>query len=241
MTKPRSDWDVAARKEHRALEQTNSKAAGAFAVEVNEGLNQAIRNQKEKALQEWVSQSGTHGAVGWAGARGLNQMSPLDALNRSLERAAIGENRTYPELSATDIKGIIDDTNAGNIEERFGKLGGLAYSGASWAADSFLTKQLLGQELIPLGEGKMQTKIIKPKEKTSRSIKTKDVANVLKVADKVGEAVAGSKEWFEEKKDSIDELAETYKEKGMSESKARYRATRDLLEDSYKKANGRVR
>lgn len=46
----------------------------------------------------------------------------------------------------------------------------------------------------------MQTKIIKPKEKTSRSIKTKDVANVLKVADKVGEAVAGSKEWFEEKK-----------------------------------------
>ena len=133
------------------------------------GVKQTVPNVKimmgrneEKALQEWVSQSGTYGAVGWAGARGLNQMSPLDALNRSLERAAIGENRTYPELSATDIKGIIDDTNAGNIEERFGKLGGLAYSGASWAADSFLTKQLLGQELIPLGEGKMQTKIIKP-------------------------------------------------------------------------------
>ena len=45
--------------------------------------------------------------------------------------------------------------------------------------------------------------------------------------------VTGSKEWFAENENGIDELTKVYQEKGMPESKARYRATRDLLEDSF--------
>ena len=40
-------------------------------------------------------------------------------------------------------------------------------------------------------------------------------------------------------KESLDSLTEAYKEKGMPESKARYKATREMLEDSYRKANGK--
>jgi hypothetical protein len=224
MSEPRSDWDVAARKEHRALKRTDPEAAGAFAIEVNEGLNQAIRNQKEEALQGWVSQSGVHGAAAWTGARGMNQISPLDALNKSLERAAIGENRLYPELTATDIKEIIDDTNAGNIEERVGKLGGLAYRGASWAADSVISNKLLGQKVITVRD---------------KSITVDDVLTAMDVGSKIKETVTGSRDWFEENKNSIDYLTKAYKEKGMSESKARYRATREMLEGSYNRENRR--
>lgn len=146
MTTPRSDWDVAARKEHRALERTNPKAAGAFAVEVNEGLNRAERERKAGALQEWVSESGAHGVAAWVGGRGLNQISPLDSYNKRLERAAIGVNRENPELTATDIKEIIDDTNAGNIEERFGKIGGWAYTAGTNLTDELISKGLLGKK-----------------------------------------------------------------------------------------------
>ena len=146
MSEPRSDWDGAARKEHRALKRTNPETAGEFAIGINQGLNQAIRNRKEKSLEEWVSRNGVHGAAAWGGARGLNQISPLDALNKSLERAAIGENRVYPELTATDIKKIIDDTNAGNIEERFGKLGGLAYTAGTNLTDQLISRGLLGKK-----------------------------------------------------------------------------------------------
>ena len=117
MSEPRSDWDVAARKEYRTLKRTDPKAAEAFAVEVNEGLNRAERERKAGALQEWVSESGAHGVAAWVGGRGLNQISPLDSYNKRLERAAIGVNRENPELTATDIKEIIDDTNAGNIDD----------------------------------------------------------------------------------------------------------------------------
>ena len=99
-----------------------------------------------KALREWVSQSGAHGAAAWTGARGLNQISPLDSYNKRLERAAIGENRVYPELTATDTKEIIDDTNAGNIEERFGKLGGWAYTAGTNLTDALISKGLLGKK-----------------------------------------------------------------------------------------------
>lgn len=236
MSEPRSDWDVATRKEYRALKRTDPEDADAFAIGVNEGLNQAIRNQKEKALREWVSQSGAHGAAAWTGARGLNQISPLDSYNKWLERAAIGENRVYPDLTTTDTKEIIDDTNAGNIEDRFGKLGSLAYRGASWVADTIITNKVLGQELIPLGGGKVQS----PNGK-SKGIKTKHVASFLNVSDKIEEAIAGTKEWFDEKEDDIEKLAAEYRAKGMTESKARNKATRELLEDSYRKSNSRNR
>ena len=145
MEEPRSDWDVAARKEHRALKRTNPEAAGAFAIEVNEGLNRAERERKARALQNWVSESGANGAAAWVGGRGLNQISPLDSYNESLERAAIGVNREKSQLTATDIKEIIDDTNARNIEERFGKLGSLAYTAGSNLTDILVSKGLSGK------------------------------------------------------------------------------------------------
>lgn len=146
MSEPRSDWDVAARKEYRTLKRTDPKAAEAFAVEVNEGLNRAERERKAGALQEWVSESGAHGVAAWVGGRGLNQISPLDSYNKRLERAAIGVNRENPELTATDIKEIIDDTNAGNIEERFGKIGGWAYTAGTNLTDELISKGLLGKK-----------------------------------------------------------------------------------------------
>ena len=56
-----------------------------------------------------------------------------------------------------------------------------------------------------------------------------------------GDENFGSRDWFEENKNSIDYLTKAYKEKGMSESKARYKATRELLEESYRRSNSRSR
>ena len=224
MEEPRSDWDVAARKEHRALKRTNPEDAAAFAIEVNEGLNRAERERKARALREWVSQSGANGAAAWVGGRGLNQISPLDSYNESLERAAIGVNRENPELTATDIKEIIDDTNARNIEERFGKLGSLAYRGATLVADSKVSEKMFGQKLIEIGE---------------KSVTVDDVLSTIDKGVKAKELVTGTKEWFEANKETLDSLTEAYKEKGMSKSKAWYKATREMLEDSYRKANGK--
>ncbi len=224
MEEPRSDWDVAARKEHRALKRTNPEDAGAFAIEVNEGLNRAERERKARALREWVSKSGANGAAAWVGGRGLNQISPLDSYNESLERAAIGVNREKSQLTATDIKEIIDDTNARNIEERFGKLGSLAYRGATWVADSKVSEKMFSQKLLDVGE---------------KSITVDDVLSTIDMGVKAKKIVTGTKEWFEANKESLDSLTEAYKEKGMSKSKAWYKATREMLEDSYRKANGK--
>ena len=224
MSEPRSDWDVAARKEYRTLKRTDPKAAEAFAVEVNEGLNRAERERRTGALQEWVSESGAHGVAAWIGGRGLNQISPLDSYNESLERAAIGVNREKSQLTATDIKEIIDDTNAGNIEERFGKLGSLAYRGVTWLADSKVSEKMFSQKLLDVGE---------------KSVTVDDVLSTIDKGVKAKKIVTGTKEWFEANKETLDSLTEVYKEKGMSERKARYKATRELLEDSYKKDNGK--
>ena len=83
---------------------------------------------------------------------------------------------------------------------------------------------MLGKELISV-DGK------NPK----KSIKAKDIATGLKIIDKIGEVVAGSEDWFEKEEQNINWLTEAYKTRGVSERKARYIATRELLEQSYKK------
>jgi hypothetical protein len=72
-----------------------------------------------------------------------------------------------------------------------------------------------------------------------KSVTVDDVLSTIDKGVKAKEIVTGTKEWFEVNKESLDSLTEAYKEKGMPESKARYKATREMLEDSFRKANGK--
>lgn len=137
---PNDEWTDGERQLYEFHQKNNPKEAEAYAIRVNDRHNQKKKDEKIQNLDDWMSQSGGHGAVAWTGARGLNVGAGIDGYNQQLELAARGRITANPELSMTDIVTTIDDTNARNLTDKYGVGAGVVYRVGSDVTDAMISR-----------------------------------------------------------------------------------------------------
>ena len=150
---PNDEWTDGERRLYEYHLKTNPEEAEAYAIRINNRHNQKKKNEKLQNLDDWINQSGAHGAVAWIGARGLHQVSGIDGYNKMLEYAAIGRNNISEDLSASDVVGVVDDVNERNIKERFGEEAGAAYRIGTDATDAIISRGINHLSVVKLQDG----------------------------------------------------------------------------------------
>ena len=139
---PNNEWTDGERRLYEYYLKNNPEDGEAYAIRVNNRLNLKKKNEKLQNVTDWTSRNAVHGAAAWIGARGLNLGAGIDGINQQLEFAARDLVAVNSDLSMTDIVETVDNANAKNLGERYGKVAGIAYQIGTDISDAMLSRKI---------------------------------------------------------------------------------------------------
>ena len=117
---PASNWTDEQKAIYGYLYETDRGAANAYAQATTEANNQAEKEQKLAAIEEWSTKNGFNGAVATLASIALTPMSLVDTLDALVQYNARG----FVSTSATPMPGEISNAVTGAISSALNEKGG---------------------------------------------------------------------------------------------------------------------
>lgn len=226
---PNDEWTDGERRLYEFHLKNNPKEAEEYAIRTN---NRHNRKAHDAELQEITEGTAQHGIAAAIGARAANAINGLDFYNKALEKAAIGRNNVSRNPSLTELGDAVDEANEANISKKYGEFAGKGYRYGTIIADIALGKSALPKEFVPTKS------VVNTLGKINEMYQDSGASSVWEFAkdtsDEIKSIEVGSREWFAEKHEEIEKQTSEYMKRGLSEKTARWKTTKELIEQSFR-------